>query len=135
MKLTSKQFFAILRENGGLFQKTAEAIKKQYNIDISRQGVRDRALKRPDILADIEESMIDVAEEGLHTLMKTAKASVKLNAIKLYLTTRGRSRGYQEKQIVELENPDILKKLDSMSVEEIEALTLKLSQRLGLKND
>ena len=32
-KLSDEQFFAILRENGGLFARTSRAIKKEFKID------------------------------------------------------------------------------------------------------
>lgn len=96
--LTKKEFLAILRENGGLFARTARAIEKKYNRTYSRQAVQARALKYPKELADIEEENIDVAEEFLHGAIRDAKnKTVQIKAVELYLKTKGRTRGYGDK--------------------------------------
>lgn len=100
-RLSDKEFLAILRENAGLYARTARAIRKQYDMPYSRQAVRDRAEKHPEVIADIDEENIDVAEEGLHSLMRSSNERVKLDSIKMYLKTKGKGRGYIEKQQVE----------------------------------
>lgn len=100
-KLSDEQFLSILRENGGLFAKTAEAIKKQFRVTYSRQAVRERALKFVDELEDIKEQNLDVAEEGLQTLMKSKNENVRLKAIELFLKTQGKNRGYTEKSEID----------------------------------
>jgi len=100
-RISDKEFFTILRENAGLFSRTARAIKKQFKIDYSRQAVRDRALKQPEILEDIKEDNIDLAEEGLHSLMRSKNENIKLRSIEMYLKTQGKKRGYIEKQEIE----------------------------------
>lgn len=97
-KLSKAEFISILRENAGLFARTARAIEKQYGVKFSRQSVRERALKHPEELKDIEEQNIDVAEEGLHSLMRSKNERVKLQAIKMYLQTKGKKRGYIERK-------------------------------------
>ena len=97
-KLSDEQFLSILRENGGLFAKTSRAIKEQFDIDYSRQAVRDRALNFPDELADIDEECLDIAEDGLMTLIKQGSESAKIRAIELCLKTKGKKRGYIERQ-------------------------------------
>lgn len=96
-KVTDRQFWTILRENGGLFARTARAIAKQFNIEYSRQAVADRANKKPELLLEIAEENVDVAEEGLHSIMRKSEDRVKLDAIKFYLKTMGKKRGYIEK--------------------------------------
>ena len=54
-------------------------------------------------MSDIREENIDIAEEGLHSLMQTMNEPVKLRAIDLFLKTQGKSRGYVERQEVELD--------------------------------
>lgn len=97
-KLSDEQFFSILRENAGLFARTARAIKQQFGIKYTRQAVRKRALASPEILKDIEEENLDIAEEGLHTLMRSQNERIKLKAIELFLKTKGKKRGYVERQ-------------------------------------
>lgn len=96
-KISDKQFLSILRENAGLYAKTARAIYDQFGIKISRQAVRERALSFPDELADIEEENLDIAEEGLHSLMKSDDERIRFQAIQLFLKTKGKPRGYTEK--------------------------------------
>lgn len=103
-KVTQDEFFAILRENGGLYARTARAIESKFGVSYTRQAVKQRAERKPEVLQDIIEQNIDVAEEGLLTLMRTARnENTKLQAIKLYLSTIGRSRGYGDK--LELSGP------------------------------
>ena len=99
----------MLRENSGLFARTAKAIREQFNIDYSRQAVRDRALKHPEELADIKEENKDIAEEGLFTLMQSKNEMVKLRAIDLFLKTQAKDRGYIEKSQLDLTVPQGVK--------------------------
>jgi hypothetical protein len=98
IKLPDEAFLAILRENGGLYARTAKAIEEQYGTKYSRQAVRQRALDHPDEIKDIDEEVADSAEEGLQTLMKDTDARIKIDAIKFYLKTKAKHRGYIERQ-------------------------------------
>ena len=99
MKLSDSEFLKILRENAGIFARTSKAIEKKFGIKYSRQAVRERALKHPDELKDIEEENLDVAESGLHSLMRSKDERIKLKACLDYLKTKGRNRGYYEKSV------------------------------------
>lgn len=94
IRLSDKEFWKILRENAGLFARTARAIEKEFGITYSRQAVQERARKKPDILQDIYEQNLDVAEEGLFTLMRSKNERVKQRTIEFYLKTKGKERGY-----------------------------------------
>lgn len=100
-KISDKNFFAILRENAGLYARTARAIEKQLGIKYTRQSVKERAEKHPQILKDIEEEVLDIAEEGLNSVMRSRSESIKLDAIKFFLKNKGKVRGYVEKQSIE----------------------------------
>lgn len=93
-KLTDKDFWTILRKNGGLFAHTARAIEQQFNMSYTRQAVRARALTRPDLLADIEEQNADNAEATVYDLMDTADERVRADLAKFYLQTKAKDRGY-----------------------------------------
>ncbi len=97
MRLSDNEFWAILRENAGLYSRTARAIAKKYDMPYSRQAVQSRAEKKPELLQDIQEENLDIAEEGLHSLMRSKNERVRLRAVELYLRTRGRCRGYVER--------------------------------------
>ena len=100
--LSDEQFLTILRKNGGLFSRTARAIVKEYGGTYTRQAVEKRARNFPDIIYDINEENIDIAEEGLYTLIRSENESIRLRAIELLLRTRGRKRGYVEKSELEV---------------------------------
>lgn len=99
-KLSDKEFWAILRKNAGLFARTARAIEKEFGFPYSRQAVRERAEKQPTLLADILEETVDIAEEGLHDLMRSPLPNIRLKAIELYLKSKGSHRGYHQKDTV-----------------------------------
>jgi hypothetical protein len=101
IKLTDEAFLSILRENGGLYAVTAKAISETYAVTYTRQAVRQRALEHPEELKDIEEEMADIAEEGLQSLMKDQDPRIKIDAIKFYLKTKGKKRGYVERTEIE----------------------------------
>ena len=97
IKISDEAFLSILRENGGLYAVTAKAIDVQLGIKLSRQAVRQRAMDHPAELKDIEEEQADIAEEGLQSLMKSTDDKIKIDAIKFYLKTKGKKRGYVER--------------------------------------
>lgn len=103
-KLSDEQFFAILRENAGIFSRAARKIREQYGISYTRQAVRDRALKSPELLQDIFEESMDVAEEGLQTMMRSNNERIKLNAIIFFLKMKGQDRGYTDKLELNVNN-------------------------------
>lgn len=121
-KLSSKEFWAILRANGGIFGRTAKAIREKYEISFTRQAVRSRAEKFPDKLSDIREETIDIAEGVLHELMDGDDARVKADVAKFYLKTIGKNRGY-----VEREEHDVKLNVNELSDEELEILAARNS--------
>lgn len=98
MKVSDKEFWTILRENAGLYARTARAIEKQFNVSYSRQAVKERAEKDMDRLNDIKDQNFDVAEEGLYSLMRSKNERIKLDSTKFYLERKGKERGYSQRQ-------------------------------------
>ena len=98
MKVSDNEFWAILRENAGIYARTARAIENHFNVSYSRQAVKDRAEKDMDRLNDIRDQNFDVAEEGLHSLMRSKNARIKLDSTKFYLERKGKDRGYSQRQ-------------------------------------
>lgn len=103
-KLSDEKFFACLREASGIFGHTSHLIKKNYNIDISRQAVRERALNNLEELEDIRQQSIDLAEYGLLSLMRSKNERIKFKAIEFFLKMKGKERGYTDKVEVSFDN-------------------------------
>lgn len=98
MKLSDQEFLAFLRENAGIYARTARAINKAYpSLGYTRQSVRNRSAKFKEELEDIQEQNIDIAEEGLHSLMRSKSPQVQLKAIDVFLRAKGRRRGYGDR--------------------------------------
>ena len=97
MRLTKKQKLFL-----DTFKKHATNISKACEVvGISRQTHYDWKLTNltyKERIADIEESMIDFAESMLYKNMKAGKETSTL----FFLKTRGKSRGYVEKQEIEM---------------------------------
>lgn len=100
LKIGDKQFWAILRKNGGLYARTARAIEKEFGVKMTRQSVRVRAERNPQLLNDILEESVDIAEEGLQDLMRSTLPNIRLKAIELFLKSKGGTRGYSVKDSV-----------------------------------
>lgn len=98
IKLSDSQFFSILRENAGLFARTATAIREKYGITYSRQAVRQRAKDNQEELDDIEEEGLDNAESGMIDLLNSENEDIKFKACQFVLKTKGKKRGYIERQ-------------------------------------
>ncbi len=97
-KVSEKRFWEILRANGGLLAMTAKQISEECGTSYTRQAVRDRAMKKPELLADIQNEVVDIAESRLNELMKSADERVALRACEFYLDRKGKHRGYTTKQ-------------------------------------
>lgn len=98
-KVSDKVFWKLLEENAGLCKRTADAIAKVTGLGYSRQAVHERANAQPKRLAEIRESNIDVAESGLHSLMRQKDLpAIRMRAIEFYLKTQGKHRGYTEQK-------------------------------------
>ncbi len=93
-KLTDEQFVAIYTENGGLPSKTAKAIEAKYKIKFSRQAVRERAKKFPDIVFECRDELVEMAEDNLRHLLNCDDLEVKRKTTIYVLNTLGRASGY-----------------------------------------
>lgn len=94
-KVNDEQFWQCLTENAGIFKRTAEKLSEQYDISITRQSVRERALKDEDKLEMAREECVDVAEETLIGHMKQKKdRRISLDATKIVLNAKARHLGY-----------------------------------------
>ncbi|NDW11966.1 hypothetical protein D0T50_03560 [Bacteroides sp. 214] len=127
-RLSDKEFWTVLRENAGLYARTARAITKIFGIPYTRQSVKARAEKKPELLDDILEENFDIAEEGLHSLMRSKNESVRFRAVEFFLKTKGKERGYVER--TELTGKDSKDLFGQLSDDELDARIVELERRL-----
>lgn len=129
-RLSDPEFWAILRENSGLYARTASAIKLRHDIPYTRQSVKERAERHPARLQDILDETLDIAESELITLMQSKNLKIKQKAVEFYLRTKGRNRDYVERN----EASVLIKNSDaSMGKDEILAEIARIDKILGTK--
>ena len=97
-KVTDKELWAALEANSGLLSRTARALEKKLGITYTRQAVKERAEKDMERLNDIREQQIDIAEDSLIKLIRSEDERVRFQAVKYYLSTIGKKRGYVERR-------------------------------------
>jgi hypothetical protein len=91
-KLSDEEFLGILRENGGLYGATAKAIQKKHKIPYSRQAVRERALKHPESLKEMEEENMEMVHMTILELIKQKKdLNICFKAARFYALTKGKA--------------------------------------------
>ena len=87
-KISDKEFCGRLRETAGLYARTARAIRNQFDIPYTRQAVRQRAEKNIEELNDILDESFEVAEDGLHSIMRSKNERLRLEACKFQIKRR-----------------------------------------------
>jgi len=130
-KLSRKKFIEYLRKNSGLYAQTAAHIQKDLGIHLTRQAVRKRALNLPsDILIEIEERNLDIAEGTIIDLMTSDNDAIRLKAVEYYLNQKGRSRGFtKDPNIVINQNKGIGKTENNINLNDVDPdLLLKLKE-------
>ena len=101
MKVTQHQFEEAIRKTGGLYSASVNYIKKKWGVDITRQAVKDRAEKSPELLNEVREAAKDKAESVVFDCMSDKNSTVKFKAATYYLDRLGADRGYEVKSTVD----------------------------------
>lgn len=105
MKATDQELLEALQTSCGIYSRAAKSL------GVSRQAVRERVENNPEIKKAVEqmqEAIADEAEHGLIELIRSTNEQIRFNAVKYYLSTKGKGRGYVEKQQLEHQGPYIL---------------------------
>lgn len=97
-KLTDEQFWDLMYEGAGIYARVARLAKSTYNVDITRQAIKQRAERDREKLQDVKESSVDTAEEGLQRHMRSKNEQVSLKACIFVAETQGKDRGYTKKR-------------------------------------
>lgn len=96
-KVTDEQLIDVIKKNAGLVNDIVKALKKEYGIDITRDAIYKRKENNPAIaeaFIEAEDEMLDIAESKLIAAIKRGE----MKPIMFYLRTKGKRRGYAERQ-------------------------------------
>lgn len=111
-KITEIEFIAFLRNNGGVYSRTARAITEHLrritgdkSASYSRQAVKYRAEQlSDDVLEDIEDETWDLVAGGLQDTLRSIDQGIKLKAVHLGLKYLGHKYGVTEHKVHEHKN-------------------------------
>jgi len=99
MKVTDDQLIDAIMKNAGIVSGIMATLKKEYGIEITRNGIYERKYANPKIAEAFEEAenvIADVAENRLVEAIRNGN----FKAVTFYLKTKAKSRGYTERQEV-----------------------------------
>ena len=104
-KISDEEFLSYLRNNGGLYARTAKAIQDAMRIELNdpdftytRQAVYSRVKEHEAELTDIKEELNDKAEGGLLDLMSDMDKNIVLKACSIWLKAKAGDRGWVDKK-------------------------------------
>ena len=72
-KINDEQFLGALEQACGIYQKTVDLIQELYDVKITRQAVRARALNHPETLQKIRENSVLDAENTVRDIMENSE--------------------------------------------------------------
>lgn len=96
-KVTDEQLIDAIKKNAGIVSGILTTLKKDYGAEITRDAIYKRKDSNPVIaaaFAEAEETVLDVAESKLLTAINKGE----MKPIMFYLRTKGKRRGYSERQ-------------------------------------
>ena len=97
MKVTDEMLKHAIMKNAGIVKGIIDSLKKDYGIEVTRNCIYKRkstSKEIADCFTEAEEQVIDIAENRLVTAINEGD----LKAIIFYLKTKGKKRGYSERQ-------------------------------------
>lgn len=122
-KVTDEQLIDAIKKNAGIVSGILTTLKKEYGIEVTRDAIYKRKESTPAIAAaftEAEETVLDVAESKLLTAINKGE----MKPIMFYLRTKGKRRGYAERQeITGAEGKPVLQNpFENMSTEQLKKL-------------
>lgn len=97
MKVTEDQLIDAIKKNAGIVSGILQTLKKEYNVELTRNAIYERRYDNPKIDAafiEAEEMTADVAENRLLDAIRSGN----MKAVMFYLKTKAKKRGYVERQ-------------------------------------
>lgn len=108
-KINDVDFWTCMFKGYGILSRVIKIIKRDHNVEISRQALSERANKDKAKLQECREAIVDLAEETIIEVSITGNKKERLDASKTILKTLGRSRGWDEKINIEHSGEMIVK--------------------------
>lgn len=108
-KINDIDFWTCMYKAFGIASRAVKVIKRDFNVDISRQAVSERANADKAKLQECRDMIVDLAEETIIDIQITGNKKERLDASKTVLKTLGRSRGWDEKVSIEHSGEMIVK--------------------------
>lgn len=97
MKVTKLQLIEAIHKNAGIVSGILKTLKKEYDVELTRNAIYERKYTDPDIEAafvEAEENTADLAENRLVSAINDGD----MRAVMFYLKTKAKKRGYAERQ-------------------------------------
>ncbi len=122
-KISDELFWEALSKSAGIYARTADYIKRQYDVDITRQAVAQRAKMYPDRLEDVRNAIVDVAENVIIGIMedaKTKRVDIKMRAAEFVLLKSpwGKKRGWSDRNEISFDQTAPLRQIQYTSASE-----------------
>ena len=96
-KVTDEQLIDAIKKNAGIVSDILTTLKKEYGIEVTRDAIYKRKETNAAIAAAFEEAednILDIAESYLIKAINKGE----MKPIMFYLRTKGKRRGYTERQ-------------------------------------
>ena len=97
LKIPKEQLIDAIKKNAGIVSGILRTLEKDYKIKVTRNAIYERKYSDPDVadaFTEAEETVLDVAENRVVTAVNNGERW----AVTFYLKTKGRKRGYAERQ-------------------------------------
>jgi len=107
-KISDAVFWECMAEACGMYSRAGKIMEQKHGIVLSRQAVKDRADKQPELLKQCREITVEIAEEVIQVAMRQ-KGDIRsrLDAAKFVLKHLGKDFGWVEHSSVEVSAPAI----------------------------
>lgn len=102
-KVTDAQLTEAIRRGAGILGNIQSIIKKEFGVDITRQGISKRIVENEELQRVRNEATSEVCDLAESTLIKQIRKG-NMTATIFYLKTKGRDRGYIERKELTGEN-------------------------------
>lgn len=109
-KVTDAQIIEAYHAAFGIIARAAKLLEKDLKIKFSRQAMKERVdslIRDGVLLDDATENLIDLAESAALDILAKGSEKGKISILNLILKTKGRERGWGDKESKEVQKIEI----------------------------